>query len=25
MYLWRANTYRFWVLRMIQQITPKCN
>jgi hypothetical protein len=24
-YLWRANTYRGWVLRMIQQITQKCN
>ena len=23
--LWRTNTYLFWVIRMIQQITPKCN
>jgi len=23
--LWKTNTYLFWVIRMIQQITPKCN
>lgn len=23
--IWQTNNYRWWVMRMIQQITPKCN